>query len=136
MGRAMESETVMGKVLLKKSQGEVISRVLVLCSRRRKFNDADSDTGSRLEQVHLEPETSPAVTMSSAHDTDSTEESDAEYDSEPQSDVDICMEDDVNKLEGVDSEGNVDVERDGDDEEEEDEEEEDEADEDEVEKEN
>jgi hypothetical protein len=73
------------------------------------------------------------VSISSDEDTGSTK-SDGEYDSEL--DVDMCMEDDVGKLDGVDLDGNVDLERDGEDvedEEEKDEKEEEVVDEDEEE---
>jgi len=52
------------------------------------------------------------------------QESDAEYDSEQDSDVDMCMEDDVDALCSIDLDGNVDMQREGDDKKEEDEEEE------------
>jgi len=81
--------------------------------------------------VYLEPEGSPAVSISSDDDTNSTE-SDGEYVSERDSDVNICMEDDVDALDGVDLDGDVDMEKDGEDgedEEEEDEKEEEEVDE-------
>jgi hypothetical protein len=56
---------------------------------------------------------------------------DSEYDSELDPAVDMRMEDDVDSPDGVDLDGNVDMEMDGEDEEEEDEEEEDEKKEDE-----
>jgi len=65
------------------------------------------------------------MSISSDDDTDSTE-TDGEYYSEHDSDVDMRMEDDVDAPDGVDSDGNVDMQRDGDNEEEEDEQEEDE----------
>jgi len=71
--------------------------------------------------------------MSSDDDTDSTEESDGEYDSGHYSDVFVCMEDVVDALDGIDLDGDVDMEMDGDDEQEEDQEEEDEEEEDEEE---
>jgi len=58
------------------------------------------------------------VSISSDDDTDSTE-SDGEYDSERDSNVDMRMEDDVDTLDGVDLDGDVDMERDGEDEEDE-----------------
>ena len=51
---------------------------------------------------------------------------DGKYDSEVVSDVDMCMEDEVDSLDGVDLDGDVDMERDGDDAEKEDEAKEDE----------
>jgi len=78
-----------------------------------------------MEQVYLEPDASPAVSISSDDDTDSTE-SDGEYDSELDPDVDMRMQDDVYALDGVDLDGDGDMERDGDDAEEEDEKKEDE----------
>ena len=52
------------------------------------------------------------------------QEWDAEYDPEQDSDVDMRMEDELDALCGVDLDGNVDMQREGDDEKEEDEEEE------------
>jgi len=65
------------------------------------------------------------VAIFSDNDTDSTE-SDGEYDSELDPDVDMRMKDDVDAPDSIDLDGNVDMERDGDDEEEEDEKKEDE----------
>jgi len=66
------------------------------------------------------------VSICSDDDTNSTKESDGEYDSEHDSGVDMRIEDDVEAPDGVDLDCDVDMERDGDDEEEEDEQEEDE----------
>jgi hypothetical protein len=71
------------------------------------------------------------VSKSSDNDTDSTKESDSEFHSELDPDVDMRMVDDVNTPDGIDSDGDVDMERDGDDEVEEDEQDEDEEEEDE-----
>jgi len=73
--------------------------------------------------------------MSSDDDPDFTEEWDGQNDSEHDSDVEICMEDDVDAPDGVDSDYDVDTERDGDDEEEDDQEADDEQQEDEDEEE-
>ena len=66
--------------------------------------------------------------MSSSTDdvTDSTEESESEFGSELDPDVDLLMEDDVDTPDGIGLDGEVDMERYGDDEVEEDEQEEDE----------
>jgi len=98
------------------------------------MSEADLDMEGELERVYLEPEASPAVSISSDDDPDTTE-LDGEYDSEHDSDVDMHMEDDVDAPDGVDLHGDVDMESDGDDEEEDDEEEEDEEKEDEEEEE-
>jgi len=66
------------------------------------------------------------VSLSSYHDTESTEKLDGEYFSELDPDVDTHMEDNVDAPDGVDLDSDVDMERDGDDDEEDDEEEEDE----------
>jgi len=63
--------------------------------------------------------------MSSHDDTYSTHGPDGEYNSEHECDVDMRMEDDVYALYGVDLDGDVDMERDGDDGAEQDEEQED-----------
>jgi hypothetical protein len=86
----------------------------------------------------LTPGASPAVSISSDDDTDSTK-SDGKYDSECTSDVDMCMDYDVDRPDYVELDNEVDVERDGEDEEDEEEEdkkEEGKVDEDEVEDEN
>jgi hypothetical protein len=80
-----------------------------------KLYEADPDTEGKLERVYLEPEASPTVSSSSDADTESIE-SDGEYDSELDSAVDRCMEDDVDAPDGVDLDGDVNMEWDGDDE--------------------
>jgi len=97
--------------------------------------EADWKMEGELEWVYLEPETLPPMSIFSDDDTDSTEDLVGKYESEHDPDVDMCMEDDVDALDGVDSDGDVDIQRDGDNEEEEDEEDEDEKEEDEDEKE-
>jgi len=64
------------------------------------------------------------VSVASDDDTNSTK-SDGQYDAEHDSDVDMCMEDEVNAPDGVDLDGNLVMDKDSDDEEEEDEEDED-----------
>jgi len=86
-----------------------------------------------LERVYVETQALPAVSISSDDDTDSTE-SNGKYHVERDPDVDMCMQDDVDALDGVDLDSNVDMERDGDGEEEEDQEEENQPKEDEEEK--
>jgi hypothetical protein len=54
------------------------------------------------------------MSVSSEDDTDSTEP-DGEYDSKLDPDVDMCLQDDVYAPDGVDLDGDVDMERDGDD---------------------
>jgi len=81
-----------------------------------------------LERVYLEPEESPAVSISSDVDVASTE-SNGKYDSGGDSDVDMRMEDDVDTPDGIHLDEDVDIKRHGDhveDDEEEDEKEEDE----------
>jgi hypothetical protein len=87
----------------------------------KEMYEEDSDTEGKLERVYLEPEASPAVSISSDDDTDSTE-LDGEYDSELDPDVDMRIEDDVDAPDGVDLDSDVDMERDGDNDVEEDEE--------------
>jgi len=53
------------------------------------------------------------MSILSDDDTDSTE-LDSEYDSEGDFNVDMHTEDDVQALDGIDLQGDVDVERDGD----------------------
>jgi hypothetical protein len=76
---------------------------------------ADSNTEGKLQWVYSELGASPAVTIASDNDTDSTEELDGDYDSEHDSNVDMRMEDDVDALDSVDLDDDVDMERDGDD---------------------
>jgi hypothetical protein len=66
--------------------------------------------------VYLEPEASPAVSISSDGHTDSPEESDSEFDSALDPDVDMRMEADVGAPDGVELDGDVDMEREADDE--------------------
>jgi len=93
------------------------------------MSEADLDTEVLLERVYSEREALPAVWISSDDDTDCAE-SDGEYDSERDSDVDMRMEDDVDAPDGVDLHGDVHMERGGEDED--DEEEEDEKEQEEV----
>ena len=79
-----------------------------------KLYEADSDTEGELELIYLEPEASPAGSISSDDDIDSTQ-SDGEYDSELDPDVDMRMEDNVDAPESIDLDGDVDMGRDGDD---------------------
>jgi len=120
-----------GKGIVEQTRGQDdISRAVALQLQKEMY-ETDSDTEGKLEWVYLEPEASPAVSISSDDDTDPTEKSDSEYDSEHNSDVDMRMEDDVDAPDSVDLDGDVDLERDGDNDKEEDDEEEDEAKEDE-----
>jgi hypothetical protein len=74
---------------------------------------ADSDREAKLEGVYLEPEALPAVSLCSDDDTDSTEP-DGKYDSEHNTNVDMCMDEDVDALDGIDLDGDGDMVRDGD----------------------
>jgi len=115
-------ERVQGKVLLKKTPGgEDFSRAVAV---QKEMYDTDSDTEGLLERVYLEPEASPALSISSDDDSDSTK-LDSKYDPELNPDVGMRMEDEVDAADGVDLDGDVDMERDCDDDEEEDEEKED-----------
>ena len=105
--------------------GDVISHAVAVQMQKEMY-EADSDTDGLLEQVYLEPEALPAVSISLDDDTDSTEKSDSEYDSEDDSDVDMRLEDDGDALDGVDLDSYVDMETEGGNDGEEDEEEEDE----------
>jgi hypothetical protein len=69
-----------------------------------------------LEGIYFEPEASPAGTISADDDTASTE-SDGKYDPELDSIVDMRMEDDVHTPDAVHLDSDVDMERDGEDEE-------------------
>jgi len=80
--------------------------------------EADSEMEAYLQRVYVEPESSPALSISSDDDTNSTQQVDGKYDSEHDSDVDMCIEGDMDTPYGVDLDGNVAMERDGDDEEE------------------
>jgi len=82
------------------------------------LSDVDWDTEGYQEQVYIEPEASPTMSISSDDDTDSTN-LDGKYDSEL--DGDMCMEDDVDAPDSVDIEGDVDMRRDCEDEEDEEE---------------
>jgi len=103
-----------------------MSRAVALLLQKERYYEADLDTEGKLEQVYLELEASPGMSISSDDDTNSTEKSDNQYHSKHDSEVDMHMEDDVDTPDGVDLDGDVDTERDGDDDEEEDDEEEDE----------
>jgi hypothetical protein len=85
------------------------------------MSEADLDKEGKLERVYVEPEASPARSMSHSDGTDSTE-SYGEFDSEYHSNVDMCMEDDVDVPDGVNLDSHVDMQRDSEDEEDEEEE--------------
>jgi hypothetical protein len=76
------------------------------------------------------------MSISSDDDTDSTEESGSKSYYRPDSNVHLCMENDLDTMYSIDLDGDVDMARDGDDEKEEDGDEEDEEEEDEEEEEN
>jgi hypothetical protein len=59
------------------------------------------------------------LSISTDADTNSTKELNGKYDTEHDSAVDMCKEDDVDAPDSVDLGGDVDMERDGDDEKEE-----------------
>jgi hypothetical protein len=71
--------------------------------------EADLDREGKLEQVHLEPKVSPAVSIPSVDDTDSTKKSEGEHDSAHYSDVNMHFEDDVGAPGGVDLDSDVDM---------------------------
>jgi hypothetical protein len=73
------------------------------------------------------------MSISSDDDTDSTEESGSKSYYRPDSNVDLCMENDLDTMHSIDFDGDVDMARDGDDDKEEDGDEEDEEEEDEEE---
>jgi hypothetical protein len=91
--------------------GDNISRAIVL-QLQKEMSERDVNTEGQQERVYSELEVSPAISMSSDDDTDSTE-SDGEYDSKPDSDVDMWMEDDVHAPDAIDLDGNVDMDKDG-----------------------
>jgi hypothetical protein len=70
-GWGMAMETGKGKELLNKPQGDHISDAMVAQLQMEK-NEADSDMEGKLEQVNVELETLPAMSISSDDDTDST----------------------------------------------------------------
>jgi hypothetical protein len=80
--------------------------------------EADSDTDGYLEQLYTVLETSPTVSISPDNDTNSTEESGSQSNSEHDSVEDRHMEDDVDEPDTTDLGSGVEMERDGDDEEE------------------
>jgi len=71
-------ETVKGKVLSNKPQGEIMSFVPMVCSSRMTMYEGDSDTGGLQEWVYLKPEALPTVPISSDDDPNSTKKWDRE----------------------------------------------------------
>jgi hypothetical protein len=84
--------------------------------------EAASNTEVKLQREYLGPEASPMVSISSDDNTDSSE-SDGKNDSECDPDDHIRTDDDVDTPDNIYLNGNVDIERDGDNDEEKDEEE-------------
>jgi len=103
--------------------GDDITRTIALQLEKEMY-EADSDTKRYLERVSFKPEVSPAVSISSDDDTDSSK-SDSKYASEHDPDVLMHVEDNVDALDGDDFDGDVDMEMTSDHEKEEDKEEED-----------
>jgi hypothetical protein len=69
-----------GKGIVKQTPGgDDISHAVALQLHEERY-EADWSTEGYLERVYLEPEASPAMSISSDDDTDSTEKSDGEYD--------------------------------------------------------
>ena len=85
---------------------------------QKEMSMAALDMEGKLEQVNSKPEASPGVSVFSDDYSNHTEESDGKYDSKHDSDVDIHMSDNVDAPDCIDFDGNVDMERDGDNEDE------------------
>jgi len=132
-GKGKGKENCKGKGIVKHTPGGGDIYCAIALKWQKKTNEADSDMEGKRNQVYFEPETLPAVLIRSDDDTDCTMEYDGKYVSQHQFHLDVNMQDDVDALCGIDLHGDVDMERDGDDEEEQDEEEEDEEEEDEEE---
>ena len=127
-GKGKGKGNTKGKCIVERTpEGDDISRAIALQLRKEMY-EADVDTEGELQGVYLDPEASPAMSISSDDDSDSTEELVGEYDSEHDFDVDMCIEDNVDAPYGGDSDGEVDLECDSDDEEVDDEDEEDDED--------
>jgi hypothetical protein len=105
-----------GNGIVKQTPGGDNIACAVALQLHKQMSEADLDKEGQLEQVYLEPEAWPAVSISADDDTDSTE-SDSKYDSVRDSDVDMRMDDDVDAQDSVDLDGDVDMDRDGEDEE-------------------
>jgi len=79
MGKGKGNGT--GKGIVKQTPGKDDISCTAAVQLLKEMYEADSYTEGYLELVYLEPEASPAMSIFSADDTDSTE-SDGEYDSE------------------------------------------------------
>jgi len=77
-------------------RGDDISLAVALQLQKEMY-EADWDTEGNLVWVYLALEASPAMSISSDDDTNSTEELDSAYDSEDDSDVHLRMADDVDE---------------------------------------
>jgi len=104
--------------------GDDISRAVALQLQKEMY-EADLDTEGEQERVYFEPEASPAMLISWDDDTDSTE-LDGNYDSVNDTDLDMCMEYDVESPDCIHFDCDVDMDSDCDDYTEDDEQEEDE----------
>jgi hypothetical protein len=122
-----------GKGIVEQTQGEDDISCTIELQLEKEIYRADWYTKGKQEQEYFGPESSPAVSIFSTDDYDFTEESDSKDDSEQDSAVDMCMQDDVDAPDSIDFDGNVEIERDSDDEEAGHEEEEDEKEEEEEE---
>jgi len=97
-----------GNGILKQIPGEDDISRAVAFQLQQEMYEADSDMEGYLEQVYLELEAAPAMSISPDDDTDSAE-SHGEYNSEQDSDVDMSMKDEVDAPDGVDLDGDVDM---------------------------
>jgi len=112
-------------IILHTPGGYAISHAVAL-QLQKEIYKVDLDTEGWLELVNLMPEASPTIKISADDNTNSTKESDGEYDSEHDSDVDMPMGDDVDTQYSINLNSDVDIERHSDNEVEEDEQVEDE----------
>jgi len=97
-----------GKGILKQIPVEDDISHAVAFQLQQEMYEADLDMEGYLERVYLELEAAPAMSISPDDDTESAE-SDGEYNSEQDGDLDMSMKDEVDAPDGVDLDGNVDM---------------------------
>jgi hypothetical protein len=118
-GRGKEKGNSKGNGIVKRSPGGDDNSCAIALQLQMQMSEANFNMEGQLERAYSEAEASPAMSITSKDDTDSTK-SDTHFDSSHEPDGDLHIKNDVDAPEGVDVDGDVHMQRDGDNEEAED----------------
>jgi len=104
-----------GQGMVNHTAGRDDSSRAVLWQLLKDLHAGDFDMEGEIERVYFTPEALPSVPPFGDNDNDSTERSYSEYDEQHHSEVDMRMQDNVDATEGINSDSDVDIERNHDD---------------------